>query len=309
MSALFAYMQQTQRLMREQTQSLIDPTDIVAYVNLARREIALRTQSIRLLPRTSGSVASITVTAAGTGYSTATATISAPDYPSGLPTNPSGLQATTGAVTFTGGTGVATIPMAVTGAGYFQPAVTITGDGVGATAIAVTSPILKTAVGQEVYPFTTADLTAFPGVASIFAVHGVSIIYAGMRYSLAQYAFSEYQARVRSYPRMAMSSPSVCAQYGQGVNGSLYMFPLPGDSYQMEWDCYCLPIDLVSDTDIEALASPWTDLVPYFAAHLAYLELQNVSTAAFYLQRYDDLCHRYSAYSRPGRTVNPNGRY
>ena len=306
--SLFAYMQQTQRLLREQTQGMLDPSDLIAYINLARREIALRTQSVRVLPATSGSIVGVSITAAGTGYTSASATISAPDYPSGLVPYPAGLQATAGAVTIASGS-ITSIPVAVAGSGYFQPSVTITGNGTGATAVPVLSPILQTVYNQEVYPFTTADLTPFPGVGSIFAVHSISIIYAGYRYSIPQYAFSAYQSQIRNYPRQYTFVPSVCSQFGQGANGSLYMYPLPGAAYQMEWDCYCLPIDLALDTDIEAIPSPWTDLIPYFAAHLAYLELQNTNTAAFYLQRYEDLCHRYSAYARPGRGVNPYGRY
>ena len=306
--ALFAYMQQTQRLLREQTQGMLDASDLIAYINLARREIALRTQSVRVLPATSGSITGVSITAAGTGYTSASATITAPDYPNGLPGNPSGVQAALGPVTISSGS-ITTIPVTTAGSGYFQPSITITGAGTGATAAPILSPILQTVYNQEVYPFTTADLTAFPGVNSIFAVHSVSIIYAGYRYSIPQYSFTDYQSQIRNYPRQYTFVPSVCCQFGQGASGSLYMYPLPGAAYQMEWDCFCLPNDLAGDSDVEALPSPWTDLIPYFAAHLAYLELQNTSTAAFYLQRYEDLCHRYSSYARPGRRVNPYGRY
>ena len=77
----------------------------------------------------------------------------------------------------------------------------------------------------------------------------------------------------------------------------------------MEWDCFCLPKDLNDDDDYEAIPKPWTDAVPYFAAHLCYLGLQNLNAAQYYMNLYDEMVHRYSAYARPGRHINPYGRW
>ena len=77
----------------------------------------------------------------------------------------------------------------------------------------------------------------------------------------------------------------------------------------MEWDCFCLPKDLNTDDDFDALPRPWTDAVPYFAAHLSYLGLQNLNAAQYYMSLYDEMVHRYSAYARPGRQINPYGRW
>jgi len=234
--------------------------------------------------------------------------ISAPDSPSGKSPNPGGLQAIATAGV-TAGT-ISTISVTNVGSGYFQPTVTITDPtGSGATAVPILSPILQTVASQEVYPFSTVDLTQFPGVSSIFAVHSVSFIYSGYRYSCPTYAFSDYQAKIRTYPIQYTFVPGVVSQFGQGASGSLYMYPIPGAAYQMEWDCFCLPVDLTDDSTIEALPSPWTDCIPYFAAHLAYLELQNLNAAAAYLKRYEELVSRYSTYVRNTRMTNPYGRY
>jgi hypothetical protein len=98
-------------------------------------------------------------------------------------------------------------------------------------------------------------------------------------------------------------------QFGQGTNGNLLMYPIASQQYQFEVDCLCLPSDLISDLQYEALPEPWTDAVPYLAASLCYQELQNLNAAKYYQQTYDEYVHKYSAYARPGRISNPYGRY
>jgi hypothetical protein len=66
---------------------------------------------------------------------------------------------------------------------------------------------------------------------------------------------------------------------------------------------------LIDDQQPEAIPAPWSETDPYFAAHMCYLELQNLNAAKFYLDLYDQMVHRYSAYARPGRMTNPYGRY
>ena len=77
----------------------------------------------------------------------------------------------------------------------------------------------------------------------------------------------------------------------------------------MEWDCLCLPQDLIDNQSVDVIPNPWTDVVPYFAAHLCYLEIQNLNAANFYLDLYDKMLLRYSQYARMGRTINVYGRY
>ena len=57
------------------------------------------------------------------------------------------------------------------------------------------------------------------------------------------------------------------------------MYPIPSQNYSFQCDCFCLPIDLATDTDVEALPQPWQDTVPYYAAYLAKLEMQDMNGA------------------------------
>lgn len=309
MGAFNTYMQQLQRFTRDAKQDLLNPEDLLDYVNRARREVAARTQCIRRLTPISGAVVSIAMTAGGSGYTNPTVAISAPDFPSGRGANPNGLQALASA-TVVGGI-VTQITVNLGGAGYFEPIVSITDPtGTGATATASISPINTLNVGQEVYPFSGVDLTQFPGVDSILAVQSVSVLFSNWRYMPGMYDFTTYQAKIRQFPSNQYQwTPAFCSQYGQGTDGSFYAYPPPSQTYQMEWDCYCLPSDLKNDLSVEAIPQPWSDVVPYYAAHLAFLELQNMNSAAYYLKLFDDMCLRKSQYARISRRVNAYGRY
>lgn len=306
---LFEYLQQVQRFLREQRQEFSNPADLISYVNRARREIALRTQCIRVLTASSGQVVTATITDGGSGYSASpTLTITAPDFPNGRAPNPSGLQATALA-TVQGGV-LVDISIQNGGSGYFQPLIEITDTtGSGATATLEVSPFNATIQGQEVYNYSDIDLSANPGCEAVFYVRSFAIIYANYRYVVPVYAFSEYQAKIRQFPYQYQYIPSFAANFGQGVAGSVYMYPLPSAQYQSEWDVLCLPSNLIDDQSVEAIPAPWTDAVPYFAAHLAMLELQQYNSARMYLDLYEKFALSYSNYTRVGRTVNPYGRY
>jgi hypothetical protein len=311
MATLFEYLAQTQRFLREQKQGFVNPDDLVSYINRARREVALRTQCIRVLTPSSAQVLSATVTAQGSDYANPVVTITDPDFPSGVSPYPNGLQATAAAQLLGGA--INAIDITNGGSGYFQPIATIRdtspGVGSGATADLVVGPINLLNEGQEVYKFSDIDLSGNPGCKSVFYVRSVAIIYANYRYVIPIYAFSEYQAKIRQYPFQYQYVPSFGSFFGQGVGGSLYVYPLPSQTYQMEWDCLCLPSDIETNQDAEAIVDPWTDAVPYFSAHLAMLELQQYNAARMYLDLYEKFALSYSNYTRVGRTVNPYGRY
>lgn len=308
---LFDYMKDVQRFLRDAKQELIDPGDLIVYINKARKEVAMRAQCVRVLTPISGSIMSIAVTDPGSGYTNPSVTITPPDFPSGTQPYPNGAQATA-VITANSGT-IAGINILFGGSGYFQPQVTITDPNPlasGALATVSQMSFLNTLQGgQEVYPFKGVDLSPFPGVKEIIQVKSVSLIYANYRYSLPMYAFSTYQSSIRQFPFQYQYIPTIGSQFGQGSAGSFFLYPIPSTTYQMEWDAICLPSDLTNDYDTEAIPSPWTMAVPYFAAHLAYLELQNANSARMYLDLFKEQLNYYSTSARSGRVSNPYGRW
>lgn len=309
MTSLNDYVKDTMRLLRDSRQELINPQDIITYVNIGRREIAMRAECIRRLPPISGSIISYSITAAGSGYTSApTCTVTAPDYPSGQGPFPNGDQATATAIIDSGA--VVAVDSVYGGYGYYQPTITLSGGGgTGATATPVLSFINQLARGQEVYNFSDIDLSMFPGVESVYLIKSVSLLFSNFRYSLACYDFSTYQSLIRQYQNNAQYIPAVCAQHGQGTDGSFFMFPLPSASYQLEFDALCLPSDLTSNLSVEALPMPWCDAVKYWAASMCYENLQNFNAAKYYFDKFDLFVQRYSTYARRGRRTNPYGRW
>ncbi len=309
MPSLNDYLQQCQRLLRDQRQELFNPGDMTSYINRSRREVAMRSQCLRVLTPVSGAVTAASIVATGSGYSSSpTITITAPDFPSGGTINPTGAQATASAVVQSGT--ISSVDITYGGAGYFQPSASITdsaGSGASVT-LTVSNPNVLVA-GQEVYKFSDVDLTAFPGVDSIFMIKSISILYSNYRYSLPVYAFSEYQAKLRRYPFSYQWVPTCATQFGQGADGSFMVYPIPSQAYQFELDCFCTPSDLTTNLSDEALPLPWTEAVPFGALYYAFLEIQNYNVAKFMNDQFDLFMNRYSTYARPGRMVNPYGRY
>ena len=303
------YMKQTQRFLREAKQEFVNPNDILNAINRARREVAMRAMCVRRLTPVSGSCTSVTVTAGGSGYSSSpTVTISTPDFPSGQAPYPNGSQATATA-TVVGGV-ITAINIVYGGYGYFQPIVTITDStGSGATGTVNVTGMNVIVQGQEQYPLSSIDVSMFPGVDSVYMVHGVSIIYSNYRYSLPQYDFSTYQAKIRQYSLLYQYVPAFCTQTQQGADGIMFFYPLPSQTFQAEYDCFCLPQDLTAPGSQDVIPKPWDDVVPYFAAHIIYNELQNWNAAKYYLDLYDKMLVRYSTAARWGRASNMYGRY
>lgn len=183
------YLAQVMRLLRAQKQEFNNPADLLSYINLARREVAGRTQCIRRLTPVSGQIIKAVVTAGGSGYIAPVASITPPDFPSGYGANPNGLQATASVVQV-GGV-VTDVVITNGGDGYFQPVITITdsnGPGSGASANLNLTPINTVNQGQEVYNFSDIYVGAWPGVDSVYMIKSVSLIYTNYRYSLPVYS-------------------------------------------------------------------------------------------------------------------------
>ena len=305
---LNTYLQQTQRFLREAKQEYLNPDDLIEYINRARREVAERTQCVRRLTLSSGAIISGSIVSAGSGYTAPTLTITTPDFPSGTLPFPNGAQAT-GNLSVAGGA-LTSVNITYGGSGYFQPVATITDStGSGGSVAFQLSKINTLNQGQEVYPFSGIDMSWSPGVGAPFALQSLSVLYSNYRYSIPCYDFSTYQAKIRQYAVLYQYVPAFCAQYGQGTDGSFYVYPLPSQTYQFEMDCFCLPQDLTTNFSVDVIPQPWADAVPYFAAHLGYAEIQNANLSGMYLELFDKMLLRKSQAARIGRRINPYGRY
>lgn len=301
------YLQTLEGFLRDRRQQTWNLEDLRRYTNRARREVAMRSQCIRLVPPISGQIISIQVTAGGSGYTNPTVTISAPDLPDGKAAFPGGSQATATAMVMAGQIG--SISVGFGGSGYAQPSITINDPtGHGATATAVISPISKFNANQEEYSLADIPVGTFPGVKSVFATLGHYIIFSNLRYRINQYSLTEFKSFVENYPFQYYFCPVACAQKSQGTFGTFLFYPIPSQQYPWEPDCLCLPSDLVDDASPEAVPEPWIDAVPYLAASYAYEEAQAFNNARFWEEQFAKFVTRYGVYTRPRMIPSMYGR-
>lgn len=290
---LNTYTSRTQTILHDFNGTLYgSPLNLTNIINQARARVALQGQCVRVIPASSSAVSGSSITSGGSGYTTCTAAISGPDMPNGV-------QATA-TVTLSGG---AVTGLTISGgSGYVNaPTVTFTGNGTGAAATLTLNPINATVLAQELYTFSALNALAanVSGVASIQSILSVAVSQGNVKPMLRYMSFVQFQAFCRVLSGTEQNYPSIWSQYGQGASGSIYLFPVPSGTYSMDWDCCCLPINLATDSDPEAIPYPWTEAVPYYAAKLCYEYSQRPDDAAKMLSEYNRYMLEARAFSMP----------
>lgn len=287
--ALTSYQTETLDLLHDPNNTYFTTTQVTNYINRARNRIAGRGQCVRVL-LSGGTITAIAINVAGSGMTPTNGTL--PVVFTG-----SGQQA------FATATIAAGICTAVTlnngGWGWITgtttTAATASTTGTNATFTLTIDQSLTTNAGQEVYQFSTANVlaqaqTLLPGVSQVLGLFSVSIAWganAAMKPTLDYKTWSEFQAYYRSYNLGLQNYPTIWSQYGFGVTGSIYLWPQPSQPSQMDWDAYCLPVSLTTDSTPEPIPYPWTAAVPYYAAELAYRDAQRTEDAKTVHEEYE----------------------
>ena len=167
---------------------------------------------------------------------------------------------------------------------------------------------LALAMGTNVYPFSAITI---PNAATlgIKGVLNISTIWIGLPEGQQWIRprpwpwFSLYELNNPIYMQSASyAQPQRWSQYGQGVNGSIYVSPVPDTTYTASCDCVTVPIPLVDDTTPEAIPALFTDAVPYFAAYLALLSAQTGARSADadrMFERYLEFFNRARRFATP----------
>jgi hypothetical protein len=264
--ALNSYITQVQRLLHDPNATYYPVSDLTAYINTARGQIAADGQCVRLLIPSTGPILSATITNGGSGYLS----------PPSVTITGTGSGATAHTTIFSGS--VNTVVIDTGGTGYDTSTIlTISAppSGTRATAIANLN-VWNANLGQEVYQFSAANAVVVQtsGVQQILGVISISVSWGSQKPTLQQWVWTDFQSYLRSNNTGLQSWPAVWSQYGQGAAGSIYVYPFPSQQMQWDWDCYCLPINLVTDADPEAIPYPWSDCIQFYAAYLAYYNSQ-----------------------------------
>ncbi len=286
---LAKYLTRTQTLISDPQAQFWSTTALTNYINEARGQIAAEGECIKVLPPSTNGIASVSVTAGGSGYVSApTVTVDGPGTGAVLVAH-----LTAGAVT--------SVTVSTAGSGY-DNTTTLSFSGGSGSGAAATANIncLNTVNDQEVYTFAAANTYAqlTSGVDSILFVESVAVSWGALKPVLDQWNWNDLQAKVRAYP-ITSGQPAIWSQFGQGEGGSIYLRPVPTGALQMDWNCVCTPIDLVDDTTPEAIPYPWTDCVAYYAAWLAFMNARRPGEAQNMRQMFDQYMKRARSFSEP----------
>jgi hypothetical protein len=214
--ALYAYLQQTQRLMRDTAQARVNLGDLRIYVNDARVQIALAAECLR------------------------------------------------------------------------QPAT------------------MTMVVGQQPYPFVGMALQPAPnapvGLAGVGNVRVARLVVAGggnRRLEMRGWEWFDTYWLSRVAP--VQGPPQITSRLQPGITGTLWFAPAPDDVYPISLDTVAYPSPLVTDSDPEALPSPWTDAVPFFSAYLCCLSLRDAEGAELMWNEYQKFETRGTQLTTPTR--------
>jgi hypothetical protein len=261
-ATLQEYLNATQRLLHDANAKYWTVPTLIDAINAAQKRVVGDSACNRSLQTVYlsgglevygyGMASGAIVTLAGSGYTVAPAvTLSAP--PAG------GTQATAVAVLLNGG--VSQIQVTDGGSGYESaPTVTIAAPVSGVTATATASIVL---------PNTLDTLN-------------ITVSWGSQRIILNRISFTQFQASVRSWTGYTQR-PGFCTSYGQN---QWYIGPIPDQYYLSEWDTILNPDDLVNLTDVSVVQYPYSECVPYYAAHMAKFQEQSYNEAEKFLEIY-----------------------
>lgn len=260
MSAYTDYITALQRLLHDSNDQFWSAQEKLDYTNEARNRVVRDTgcyrvlQSGYIMPNNEvyafGGVTGFGLTAGGSGYVAGT-------YALGI-TGGGGTGAT-GTYTVSGGA-VTSLALTAQGSGY------------------TSAPAIS-------FPFgggSNAAATAGILLSNTFDVINLTVHWGNSRLVLAQLPWSEFNAKARYFINYS-GRPTVMSSY---ANNSVYIQPIPDQTYAVEWDSSLQPPVIVDTTTVEVIPFPFRSPVPFYAAYLAKLKEQSWGEAKAFKDQY-----------------------
>ena len=120
--------------------------------------------------------------------------------------------------------------------------------------------------GVETYAFTV-----LPSPTTTIDVLNLTVVWGNSRIPLQYMPFTEFNAKMRVWTSN-QSRPAVFTVYGQNT---VYIGPIPDQTYVSEWDTVIMPPDLANTADVDTIPFPFTVPVAYYAASKAKFKEQS----------------------------------
>ena len=158
----------------------------------------------------------------------------------------------------------------------------------------------QTIANVEKYPFAYANqfLKANnAGVKGIIEVKNVAVSWGSFRPVMAWTPWQDLQAYSRAYNIGVYNYPILWSDTGDGERGEVWLWPPPSvtgvsslqaSQGEFEWLCSCVPLDLATANDYEAIPDPYTNAIKYRAAGNCMLAAQRYGTAQLYYDMWSD---------------------
>lgn len=256
MPMLSDYLTATMRLLHDSTNAYWSISELTNYINQARNRLVRDTGCYRVLQVGA-------ISAGQEAYSFNTGGVTGVSV---LSSN--NLFASTPSVNFTGGGGTGAAATAIMGG--TAPNLTISSIVMTASGTGYTSPPAVSFTGA-------GTATAAAGIIALgtFDILNVTLQWGSVRVPMDYMPYTQFNRNVRGLMQYTQR-PTVFSTYGQNT---VYLGPVPDQTYIVEWDTVMLPPALVNQSDVDAILPNYTDPIPFYAAYLAQYK-QNEMTEA-----------------------------
>ena len=257
MATLSSYLLEVQRLLHDANSVFWSESELTDYINEAREEVVRDTGCLRTLQ-----ISYTPLAPDGTAATIWT----------------EGATVTTGSYIFSnifiyevvsGGILGTSAPPYPSGANVFPPSTNFT-DG---------TATLRYAANAEIIPYS-----ALPQGDETVDVLNVTLYWGNSRIPLRYLAWSDFNAQLR-YWQNYVGRPVCFSTYGQK---SIYISPVPDQSYTIEVDTVRLPLPLSLSTPnaVDEIKAPYTNPVQFYAAYKAKYKEQSYGEAEIFKQQY-----------------------
>ena len=124
--------------------------------------------------------------------------------------------------------------------------------------------------------------SSLPNGVSTLDVLTLNLIWGNTRIALQYLPWTDFNARLRYYQNY-IGRPIAFSMYGQT---SIYLGPVPDQTYVIELDTVVLPVALTLTSGVETIPEPYTSPVAYYACHKAKYKEQAYGESEIFGQEY-----------------------
>jgi hypothetical protein len=157
---------------------------------------------------------------------------------------------------------------------------------------------LTTTTSQVGYSFSSIGSLS-TGTQGIITVRNIWNTSSGFQKIIASREWEYFMNTVYGQPPAAAGPPTMWAQVQQGNAGTIYLNPEPDQAYSLSLDTIQIPSALSLNSDDDALPLPFIDAVPYYAAYMAYLTVNDFERAEKMFMAYKVFVARARSMSVP----------